>query len=143
MKTRSIFIGLIVMAALTGSTRAQSYDLSWHTLDGGGAMFSTGGVYSLGGTIGQADASSFAAPMTGGGYTLVGGFWTVGSLPSCSCLGDMNADGLKNGGDIQQFARCVVGSGPCDCADVDGTPGVSSNDVTVFVASLLAGATCP
>jgi hypothetical protein len=47
------------------------YDLSWNTIDGGGAMFSTGGSYSLGGTIGQPDAGA----LSGGGYTLVGGFW--------------------------------------------------------------------
>jgi len=47
------------------------YDLSWNTVDGGGATFSTGGGYALGGTVGQPDAGT----LTGGGYTLVGGFW--------------------------------------------------------------------
>jgi hypothetical protein len=48
-----------------------SYDLSWWTMDGGGATFSTGGSYSLGGTIGQPDAGT----SSGGTYTLEGGFW--------------------------------------------------------------------
>jgi hypothetical protein len=48
------------------------YDLTWNSIDGGGAMFSTGGNYSLGGTIGQADAGT----MSGGSYTLAGGFWS-------------------------------------------------------------------
>ena len=39
--------------------------------DAGGYTFSAGGAYSLGGTIGQADAGV----MSGGTYTLVGGFW--------------------------------------------------------------------
>jgi len=39
--------------------------------DGGGA--STGGVYSVTGTIGQPDAGA----MSGGNYTLQGGFWGV------------------------------------------------------------------
>ena len=49
------------------------YDLSWSTIDGGGATpaGSTGGSYSLGGTIGQADAGTPG----GGTYTLNGGFW--------------------------------------------------------------------
>ncbi len=54
--------------------RAQSgggYDLTWNTMDGGGATFSTGGTYSLGGTIGQFDARK----IIGGTYTLNGGFW--------------------------------------------------------------------
>ena len=48
------------------------YDLSWSTIDGGGMMFSTGGGYSLGGTMGQPDAGT----LSGGGYTLAGGFWS-------------------------------------------------------------------
>ena len=51
---------------------ANSYDLSWWTVDGGGDTFGTGGTYTLGGTIGQPDAS---AELTGGSYALLGGFW--------------------------------------------------------------------
>ena len=53
-----------------------SYDLSWYTIDGGGATFSVGGSYSLGGTIGQPDAGS----MNGGSYQLNGGFWGGASI---------------------------------------------------------------
>ncbi len=53
------------------SAPQSGYDLSWYTIDGGGATFSTGGSYSLGGTIGQPDAGS----MGGGTYQLNGGFW--------------------------------------------------------------------
>jgi hypothetical protein len=51
------------------------YDLSWSTIDGGGGTFSTGGPYSLGGTIGQPDPGLLA----GGDYTLGGGFWGGGA----------------------------------------------------------------
>ena len=44
----------------------------WFTLDGGGGT-SSGGVYTVSGTIGQPDAGQLA----GGGYTLSGGFWGV------------------------------------------------------------------
>jgi hypothetical protein len=44
-------------------------------VDGGGHTFSTGGVYTLGGTIGQPDAGL----LTGGPYTLGGGFWGGGA----------------------------------------------------------------
>ena len=54
---------------------AQTYDLSWNTIDGGGAMLTTGGAFQLSGTIGQPDAGSAAAPLTGGAFQLVGGFW--------------------------------------------------------------------
>jgi hypothetical protein len=52
------------------------YDLSWSTVDGGGGMFSTGGVYSLGGTAGQPDAGL----LTGGVYSLGGGFRGGGAV---------------------------------------------------------------
>jgi hypothetical protein len=56
------------------ATLAQSYSIDWQTIDGGGGT-STGGVYSVSGTIGQPDASQQA--MTGGNYSLVGGFWSL------------------------------------------------------------------
>ena len=53
----------------------QTYTLSWWTVDGGGGTFSTAGGYSLGGTAGQPDAGV----LSGGGYTLGGGFWKGGA----------------------------------------------------------------
>jgi hypothetical protein len=55
---------------------AQSYSINWYKVAGGGGT-ATGGVYSLNGTIGQHDAS---AAMTGGGYSLTGGFWALISV---------------------------------------------------------------
>jgi len=52
------------------------YDLSWSTVDGGGWTFSSGGAYSVGGTAGQPDAGL----LSGGSYTLGGGFWGGGAL---------------------------------------------------------------
>ena len=49
------------------------YDLSWWTVDGGGNE-STGGGYTIVGTIGQVDAGR----MTGDGFILYGGFWHGG-----------------------------------------------------------------
>jgi hypothetical protein len=73
---RFIFPSLLVLmlVASVSSSQAQSgggYDLTWSTIDGGGATFSTGGSYSLGGTLGQPDAGL----MSGGAYALAGGFW--------------------------------------------------------------------
>ncbi len=50
------------------------YELTWSTLDGGGAMSNSGGSYSLDGTIGQPEAGVLSR----GTFTLNGGFW----LPS-------------------------------------------------------------
>ncbi len=73
----------ICFAGLVAPTAAQtggSYDLSWSTVDGGGGTFSTGGVYSLGGTIGQPDAGA----MTGGAYSITGGFWPAATASGAS-----------------------------------------------------------
>ena len=50
------------------------YSIDWYKVSGGGGMNSTGGVYSLSGTIGQHDAGG---PMAGGNYSLTGGFWAL------------------------------------------------------------------
>jgi len=75
MKT-SLFKTLVALGlALAASAhilRAQSYSIDWLTIDGGGGT-STGGVYTVSGTIGQPDAGQ----MTGGSYAFKGGFWSI------------------------------------------------------------------
>lgn len=51
--------------------------MDWSKVTGGGGT-STGGVYSLSGTIGQHDAT--IQPMTGGSYSLTGGFWSISAV---------------------------------------------------------------
>ena len=46
------------------------YAIDWFTIDGGGGA-SSGGSFTLSGTIGQPDAGT----LSGGNYTLQGGFW--------------------------------------------------------------------
>ena len=49
----------------------QPYSVTWYKVAGGGGT-STGGIYSVSGTIGQHDAGG---PLTGGTYSVNGGFW--------------------------------------------------------------------
>lgn len=64
-------IGMLLLGvALASAEPLAGYTLDWWTVDGGGGT-SSGGSYSLSGTIGQPDAGS----ATGGGYALSGGFW--------------------------------------------------------------------
>jgi hypothetical protein len=74
---------LITLASLCWITVATAqYSVGWSTLDGGGP--SSGGNYSMNGTIGQPDAGG---PMNGGVFTFTGGFWPgvtdvdVGAIP--------------------------------------------------------------
>lgn len=69
--TRSFLAGFATLWSF--AALAEPFSIDWHTIDGGGGT-STGGVFSVSGTIGQHDASG---PMTNGQYSVTGGFWAV------------------------------------------------------------------
>jgi len=133
---RIAIVGLFMALACAVSAHAQS-EISWYTIDGGGGT-STGGGYSISGTIGQPDAG---VVLTGGIFEVTGGFWLTSNV--CFCPGDLNGDGRKDGRDIQQFLSCVLSGDNCSCADVDQTNSVTLDDVPVFVNALMSGGTCP
>jgi hypothetical protein len=67
------FTASLALLSLCLSANAQNYGVDWYKIAGGGGT-STGGVYSVTGTIGQPDASG---AMTGGNYSITGGFWAL------------------------------------------------------------------
>ena len=75
MKQLKIILWCLALL-LCQSAGAQSYSIDWYKIAGGGGT-STGGTYSVSGTIGQHDAGG---PMTGGNYSLTGGFWALISV---------------------------------------------------------------
>ncbi|MCG3131847.1 MAG: hypothetical protein FLDDKLPJ_02657 [Phycisphaerae bacterium] len=81
-----ISVAAILVLAFAGLSRGQEFSIFWWTIDGGGAMRTTGGDLELSGTIGQADAGP-ATPMTGGGFELTGGFWPGAGAPEEGCTG--------------------------------------------------------
>ena len=97
---KSFAIGVTMSVGVTLQIFAQDFDVSWHTIDGGGEMSSSGGGFELAGTIGQPDAGV----MTGGGFEITGGFWVVpppvtGACsrdPEWVCDGDTDGDGQVN-----------------------------------------------
>lgn len=64
---------LLLFGAGLNSLRAQSYSVDWFTINGGGGT-NTNGQYSVSGTLGQSDANG---AMTGGNYSVTGGFWSL------------------------------------------------------------------
>ncbi|MEE9293659.1 MAG: hypothetical protein V3W34_01670 [Phycisphaerae bacterium] len=112
------------------------YDLTWHTVDGGGGTSSVG-TFTLTGTVGQPDAGV----MSGGTLTLAGGGWVS---PGTSVVqGDCNFDGVVDLLDYAQFAQCVTGpSGPvdpaCACNDLDDDDDVDLHDFGIL-QTLLTG----
>jgi hypothetical protein len=67
---KALIIVLLLSVAVLNI--AAQYAIDWYTLDGGGGQ-SSGGAYTLQGTIGQPDAGI----SSGGNYTLHGGFWSA------------------------------------------------------------------
>ena len=75
MNTKLIILSLLPVAFAFQALGQHSLD--WSTIDGGGGT-STGGVYSVGGTLGQPDAGTLSGTNASGQtFTLVGGFWGV------------------------------------------------------------------
>ena len=72
MKTRTLALCLFA-GTLCGRAAAQNYAIDWYKVSGGGGT-STNGQYTISGTIGQPEAG---AAMTGGNYSLTGGFWSL------------------------------------------------------------------
>jgi len=113
---------------LCGSLIADEFEITRSTIDGGGAMRSTGGDFELSGSIGQPDAGA----LSGEGFDLTGGFWFPLSLDDC------NSDGWVNLIDYDDFDGCL--SGPdgglplpeCNCFDLDGDNDVDLSDVRHF-----------
>lgn len=77
-----IFASLVCAPQVSQAQSGGGYDLTWNTIDGGGVIESTGGNFSLSGTIGQPDVG---VVLGGGAYSLVGGFW-VGVSPYATYL---------------------------------------------------------
>jgi len=138
------FLGINVLAILVtltlGSTASAQFDLTWHTVDGGGGT-SAGGSYSLSGTIGQHDAG---VTLSGGAFTLAGGFWAGGgNQPIDTCLPDImplpSGNLLVNVDDLLAIINAWgVCPNPANCpADIAPTGPPVGNDV-VNVDDLLA-----
>jgi hypothetical protein len=117
--------GLLLPAGLIASVDHFAID-RW-TVDGGGAMDSTGGDFELSGTIGQPDAHT----MNGGEFELFGGFWFP-LAPS-----DCNEEGTVDLVDYADFEPCIAGPGAgtpagCECFDVNRNDTVDLLDFAVI-----------
>ncbi len=123
------------LAMLLGVACAQSgggYDLSWWTIDGGGVTFATGGSFNLGGTVGQPDASS---ALTGGTYSLTGGFWFT---PCIVSNGDVDGNSCVDDADLLTvlFNFGATGLNP---ADVNCDATVDDADLLIVLFNFGSG----
>ena len=105
-------------------------------------MFSTGGDFRLGGTIGQLDAG-FA--ISGGIFSLTGGFWPGAGAAPCDLLGDIDND---NDTDLQDLAFLLASFGTSagdpafnPAADIDLNGTITLQDLAFLLSGF--GGTCP
>ena len=122
------------LLALAGASFAQvtgsspGFDLSASSQAGGGGK-STGGVFSLEGTMGQ----TAAAPMGGGDFSVRTGFGAT-CPPDCE-IGDLDCDGSVNGSDLGimllDFGPCAT---PYYCpSDLDGNGEIDAGDIALML----------
>ena len=127
-------LALCATGALAGPSGG-SFEITWYTIDAGGALNSTGGNYSLSGTIGQPDAGQ---TMSGGNFSLSGGFWPgIDNAPPCP--GDLNGDGMLNFFDVSAFLTAYNAMDPAADFNNDGL--FNFFDVSAFLTAYNAG--CP
>jgi hypothetical protein len=74
----STVVATLGATVFISSAPGQTYEVTWYTIDGGGVMNASGGVYEVSGTIGQPDAGE----LSGGTYTINGGFWGPACFPA-------------------------------------------------------------
>jgi len=111
------------------------YSIDWYTIDGGGGT-SSGGDYTVSGTIGQHDAAPASA---GGDYALTGGFWAGLGAGPCNAADLAEPFGLLDLADISAFVGAFTAMDPL--ADLDGDGLFDLTDVSMFVGAFVAG--CP
>jgi len=137
-------LGLVATVATAviadGLAGTPVFDLSWHTVDGGGGT-SAGGTLAVSGTVGQPDAG---VAMTGGGFAIEGGFWPGdNSLPLDTCLADIvplpAGNSLVNVDDLLAVINAwgVCGN-PNNCPADIAPPGPPPGNDVVNVDDLLA-----
>ncbi len=132
--TRRAVLATAVLA-VTATASAQQYTIDWYSIDGGGAMFTSGQQYELSGTIGQPDAGA----MAGNEFQLVGGFWAAASAGAPCDPCDANCDGAIDAFDVEPFITVLLGGGGCaPCTgDVNGDGVIDAFDIEPFVLCLL------
>jgi hypothetical protein len=129
----SLAIALLLSSAPVALAQTGGpYDLSWHNIGPGGGA--SGGSYDLLGSIGQPDV----ATMSGGPYTLTGGFLPGG--PTCALAGDLNGDGQVTVLDIQMIAGAWPQTTASFPYDQSGDGDLDIQDITLVAAQF--GSVC-
>jgi hypothetical protein len=126
-------------ALAAGSPCIAQLSIGWSTVDGGGGV-SSGGVFTLSGTIGQPDAGS----MSGGAISCLGGYW-AGAGAGGPCYANCDASTqppVLNVGDFSCFLqKYAAGDAYANCDQSTQPPTLNVQDFSCFLQKYAAG--CP
>jgi hypothetical protein len=120
-------LAVLILSAAAGLVRAE-FEVSWYSIDSGGAVVRAPNGLTVRGVLGQADAGI----LSGGAFAVTGGVL----LPSPP--GDCNQDGLADLLDYGELSACLGGPGvgvpspDCRCFDADGDEDIDLDDVGRF-----------
>jgi hypothetical protein len=126
MNNSNLFVLLMVLSCLVGSTAMRAQSGGPYTLDqsvtAGGGGGSSGGSFALQGTIGQ----GVVGAMSAGNYTQAGGFWPA----FCLCIVNLE--------DFAYLADDWLLTGTGLAADLNKDGAVDLNDLAILASYWLS-----
>jgi hypothetical protein len=126
---------LLIPCALLPTAAHAQFQIDWYTIDGGGGT-SSGGAFSLTGTIGQPDAGT----ANGGTFQCLGGFWGGGGVPCYANCDASTNQPVLNVADFTCFLqKYAAGDLSANCDGSTSAPVLNVADFTCFLQKYAAG----
>jgi hypothetical protein len=124
------------LIALPGAALAQPFAMTWSSIDCGGATSVAAGNYTLGGSIGQ----PLAGDVSGGGYSMTGGFWGGGAASCYANCDNSTTPPILNVLDFACFLnRFAAGDPYANCDGSTTSPILNVLDFACFLNQFAAG----
>jgi len=122
-------LATLICAAIAPAALAQPFSMAWFTIDGGAQQTAGGGTFVLDASIGQPDAMNTV--MTGGTFSLQGGFWSAFTEGDAGCPADIDGDGDADAGDFFAYLDLFAAGDPG--ADLDGDGDIDADDFFMYL----------
>ncbi len=108
----------------------------WSTVDAGGGRTASTPPTPL--TLASAIAQPDASTLSGGAFTLRGGFLPA-RRQSPPCPADFNGDGVLDPDDLSDYIACFFNLPPCDQGDINADGFIDPDDLSDYIGQFFAG----